>query len=68
MVLGLFAKQETITAGDVPKLLGLSDRQVRDLIRGWVMDAWRRGPGEALPGLRVIGGISALNRWINGGD
>ena len=40
MVLGLFAKQETITAADVAKLLGLSDRQVRDLIRGWVMAGW----------------------------
>jgi Fic family protein len=40
IILGLFAKQETITAADVAKLLGLSDRQVRDLIRGWVMDGW----------------------------
>lgn len=40
MVIALFGKQDRITAADVSRVLGLSDRQVRDLIRRWVGDGW----------------------------
>jgi DNA-binding IclR family transcriptional regulator len=36
MVLGLFERQDEITANDVALILGLSPRQVRDLLAGWV--------------------------------
>jgi hypothetical protein len=36
MVLGLFAKQETSSAADVAKLLGLS--LLRDPTQGWLME------------------------------
>lgn len=70
MVLGLFAKQETITAADVAKLLGLSDRQVRDLIRGWVVDGWlvvadpaKRSRAYVLSAeyRRSVGGLTAVS-------
>lgn len=69
MVLGLFAKQESITATDVAKLLGLSDRQVRDLIRGWVMNGWlvisdpaKRSRAYVLSAeyRRSVGGLTAV--------
>jgi Fic family protein len=40
MVLGLFERQEDITANDVARILGLSPRQVRDLLAGWVEAGW----------------------------
>ena len=40
MVLGLFKRQEEITANDVARILGLSPRQVRDLLAGWVEAGW----------------------------
>ena len=40
VVLGLFARQEMITAAEVGRLLGLSDRMARVLIRRWVGDGW----------------------------
>lgn len=70
MVLGLFGKQETITAADVAKLLGLSDRQVRDLIRGWVRDGWlvvadpaKRSRAYVLSAeyRRSVGGLTAVS-------
>ncbi len=40
IVLGLFAKKETITATDVAGELGLSGRMARNLLVGWVEDGW----------------------------
>lgn len=74
MVLGLFAKQETITASDVAKLLGLSDRQVRDLIRGWVLDGWlvvadpaKRSRSYVLSAeyRRSVGGLTAVSEMAD---
>lgn len=35
-VLGLFTRTEEITSSDVARILGLSDRAARDLLRSWV--------------------------------
>ena len=40
IVLGLFARQETITAAQVAAALGLSERMVRNLIQEWVKQGW----------------------------
>jgi predicted ArsR family transcriptional regulator len=40
MVLGLFARQDSINANDVANVLGLSQRQVRDLLAEWVNAGW----------------------------
>jgi Fic family protein len=40
IVLGLFTKQEEITSNDVARVLGLSVRQARELIHGWVEVGW----------------------------
>ena len=40
LVLGLFTRQETITAVDVARALGLSPRSARDLLAAWVTDGW----------------------------
>ena len=39
-VLGLFSTQEFIQSSDVASLLGISVRQTRDLLTGWVSDGW----------------------------
>ena len=39
-VLGLFAKQETITATQVAGALGLSERMARNLMQEWVEQGW----------------------------
>jgi len=39
-VLGLFERQEEITANEAARVLGLSPRQVRDLLNDWVEDGW----------------------------
>ena len=39
-VLSLFAERELIQSGQVAKLLGLSERQVRDLLSEWVRQGW----------------------------
>jgi len=39
-VLGLFRTQATIQASDVANLRGISDRQARNLLTGWVQDGW----------------------------
>jgi Fic family protein len=39
-VLGLFNTQEFVQSSDVASLLGLSVRQTRDLLTGWVEDGW----------------------------
>ena len=68
MVIALFGKQDRITAADVARVLGLSERQVRDLIRGWVADGWllvadpaRRSRAYTLSAeyRRSVGGLSA---------
>jgi hypothetical protein len=40
MVLGFFTQQESINANDVANILGLSPRQVRDLLTEWVNASW----------------------------
>ncbi len=40
IVLGLFAKKETITAPEVAEELGLSERMARNLLKDWVNDGW----------------------------
>jgi len=40
IVLGLFSKQETITANDVAHALGLSPRQARELLTEWTEAGW----------------------------
>ena len=39
-VLALFAEAERITAREVARLLGLSERFARNLLHGWVTDGW----------------------------
>lgn len=39
-VLGLFAEQQLIQSAQVAKLLGLSERQARHLLSGWVEQRW----------------------------
>lgn len=69
MVLGLFAKQEAITAVDVAKLLGLSDRMARNLMLEWVEAGWlvvleasRRSRSYGLSAIyrQSVGGLSAM--------
>ena len=38
--LGLFAQQTTIQSKDVANLIGISPRQARDLLHGWVEQGW----------------------------
>jgi Fic family protein len=40
MVPGLFSRQELISTKDVSRLLGLSERQARNLLNTWVQDGW----------------------------
>jgi Fic family protein len=40
IVLGLFSRQETITANDVARTLGLSPRQARELLGEWREAGW----------------------------
>jgi len=39
-VLGLFSTQEFIRCSDAARLLGLSTRHTRDLLKGWVTGGW----------------------------
>ena len=57
-VLGLFSKQDFIQSSDVVNLLGISTRQARDLLTGWVDQGWleitdpsRRGRNYGLSGI-----------------
>jgi hypothetical protein len=54
-ILGLFAHQTTIRSADVAGVLGVSQRQARELLAGWVEAGWlavaepsRRGRKYAL--------------------
>lgn len=40
IVLGLFSRQDQISASDVASVLGLSERQVRNLLKEWVEAGW----------------------------
>ncbi|KAF0108293.1 MAG: hypothetical protein FD146_867 [Anaerolineaceae bacterium] len=40
VVLGLFARQEEITASQVAQVLGLSERMARNLLQEWTADGW----------------------------
>ena len=69
IVLGLFAKKETITAPDVAEELGLSERMARNLLGTWVEDGWlevanpsRRARAYSLKALyrQYIGSLSAM--------
>jgi Fic family protein len=40
MVMGLFSRQEVITAPQVAELLGLSERMARNLMQAWVAQGW----------------------------
>ncbi len=68
MVLGLFERQDQISANDVARILGLSPRQVRDLLTDWVNAGWleigdaaRKSRRYKLSAeyRRFIGGLSA---------
>jgi len=39
-VLGLFNMQDLIQTSDAANLLGIPERQTRDLLKGWVADGW----------------------------
>jgi len=69
-VLGLFERQEEITANEVAHVLGLSPRQVRDLLNAWVGEGWLEVSEAARKTRRFclsaeyrrfIGGISAAS-------
>jgi len=69
-VLGLFSQTARITANDVAKVLGLSDRMARVLLAGWVEDGWlvvadpsRRKRSYELTAIyrQYIGELSAMN-------
>ena len=68
MVLGLFTRQETVTTGEVARVLGLSPRTARDLLAAWVADGWLEAADSARRSRRYrlsaeyrrfIGGLSA---------
>jgi Fic family protein len=40
IVLGLFSRQEEITSNDVARVLGLSARQAREVLREWLKAGW----------------------------
>ncbi|MEJ5198038.1 MAG: Fic family protein [Anaerolineae bacterium] len=70
LVLGLFTRQETITAADVARGLGLSPRTARDLVAAWVADGWLEVADPARKSRRYrlsaeyrqfIGGIKELS-------
>ncbi|MCX5684153.1 MAG: Fic family protein [Planctomycetota bacterium] len=71
VVLGLFAKAERITAVEVAKALGLSDRMARNLLKEWVTDGWllmsdpsRRGRRYSLSAIyrQYVGTLSAIGK------
>ena len=40
VVLGLFARKDTVATQEVAAALGLSDRMARNLLSAWVKDGW----------------------------
>jgi predicted ArsR family transcriptional regulator len=72
IVLGLFERQEEITTNDAARVLGLSPRQVRDLLNGWAEDGWLEISDAARKSRRYrlwaeyrwfIGGITAVKKY-----
>lgn len=68
IVLGLFARQDTISTSDVSAILGLSARQARNLLNEWVAEGWlvtldtsrkSRAYGLAAEYRQFIGNLSA---------
>jgi Fic family protein len=68
IVLGLFSRQDQITANDVARVLNLSARQSRDLLNDWVSAGWlemtsasRKSRAYHLSAVyrQFIGGLSA---------
>jgi Fic family protein len=75
VVLGLFTATDRITAPDVARALGLSDRMVRVLLGQWVKDGWlsvadpsRRKRAYKLTAIyrQYIGNLSAKSRGKTG--
>jgi Fic family protein len=71
VVLGLFARKETITAPEVAEELGLSERMARNLLKDWVEDRWlevtnpsRRARAYSLSAKyrQYIGSLSAMHQ------
>jgi Fic family protein len=69
LALGLFTHQETITAAEVSRALGLSPRATRDLLVAWVTEGWLEVADPARKSRRyrlsaeyrrLIGGITAV--------
>ena len=69
IVLGLFAKKETITSADVAGELGLSGRMARNLLADWVKDGWlvvidtsrrARSYGLSAKYRQYVGSLSAM--------
>ena len=69
IVLGLFSRQENVTAAEMARALGLSPRTVRDLVGGWLVDGWLVLADPARKSRRYhlsaeyrqfIGGLSAI--------
>lgn len=65
LVSGIFTQQETITANDVARSLGLSARAARDLLSGWVADGWLEVADPARKSRRYC--LSAEYRQFIGG-
>jgi len=70
-VLGLFAKNEIITAPEVAEELGLSERMARNLLKTWVEGGWlevsnpsRRARAYSLSAKyrQYLGSLSAMPR------
>jgi predicted ArsR family transcriptional regulator len=71
VVLGLFARNDRITAPDVASELGLSESTARKLLKGWTADGWlevadpsQRGRAYSLSALyrQYIGSSSAMTQ------
>lgn len=69
IVLGLFAKKETITSTDATGELGLSGRMARNLLADWVKDGWlvvidtsrrARSYGLSAKYRQYVGSLSAM--------
>ncbi len=69
VVLGLFARQEKITAHEIAAALGLSERMVRNLVNEWVEEGWltiaqasrrARAYGLSAEYRQFIGNLSAM--------
>jgi Fic family protein len=64
IVLGLFIQKDEITSADVARMLGLSLRQVRELLSGWVSQGWLQTSDPSRKGRKYI--LSADYRRLIG--